>query len=175
MYVQAAQQPYSPLTDEELWGVKVPEVFEIGGKKFHLAGQTTARHDIFTTRQIAACGVSMVAQLDGETEEQFQYRLYRSAMSSGDVFLLLGALLVPDGTPQLGWTEQTAKETAEFLGNLTDPSDKTKVRILLASALLPFFVSGSRSLRTSPKSSPVPGSDLHPIASGATPNTATGA
>lgn len=148
--------------------------FEIGGKTFHLAGESTARHDMYTMRQIAACGVNMVGQQEAESEEQFQYRLYRTALNTGDLFLLLGSLLVPEGTAPNGWTEQMAKDTANFLGNLTAEADKAKIRVLLASALLPFFVAGRRSLKTSPKSSSPLGSGLHPLASAGTASTETG-
>jgi hypothetical protein len=151
------------------------EKFEIGGKTFQFADGGTARHDVFTMRQIAACGVNIVGQREDETDEQFQYRLYRTALQSGDVFLLIGSLLLPEGTKPEGWTEAMARETADFLGNLTHPPDKAKLRLLLASALIPFFVSGQRSLRTSPRSSTRPGSDLAPTESADTPSTATGA
>ena len=151
------------------------EHFEIGGKTFQLAGEGTARHDVFTMRQIAACGVNAVAQRDGETDDEFTYRLYLTALQTGDIFLLLGGLLVPVGTVPMGWSEAIAKETAEFIANITDPGDKAKVRILLASALTPFFFGGRRSSKTSRNSSPRPGSGPAHTESAAGPSTATGA
>ena len=151
------------------------EQFEIGGKTFQLAGEGTARHDVYTMRQIAACGINMVAQRNGETDEEFTYRLYLTALQSGDIFLLLGALLVPVGTGPTGWSEEMAKETAEFIANITGPGDKAKVRILLASALTPFFVGGRRSSKTSRNSLPHPGSGPAHTESAAGPSTATGA
>jgi hypothetical protein len=151
------------------------EQFQIGGKSFELAGEGTARHDVWTMRQIAACGLNVVNQREGETEEEFTYRLYLTALQTGDIFLLLGSFLVPQGTGPNEWTEKMANETANFLANLTDPSDKAKLRILLASALMPFFVGGRRSSKTFRKSSPLPGSGQAHTVSAAGVNTATGA
>ena len=147
------------------------ESFEIGGRKFDLAAEGSARKDMFTMRQIAACGENTIAQYREETEEGFIFRLYMTALKTGDVFLLLGALLVPEGA---AWSEKVAKETADFLGELTDPEDKKQIRILLASALMPFFVSGRRSSKTFPSSSPKTESDRVPTMSGERSSTETG-
>jgi hypothetical protein len=148
--------------------------FEIGGRSLQLAGEGTARHDMYTMRQIAACGLNTMDQRNGETDEQFQYRLYLTAMRTGDIFLLLGSLLVPAGTPPLGWTPEMSADTANFLANLTEPAAKNKLRIILVSSLMPFFLGGRRSSRTSPKFSMHPGSGPRPIVSVVSANTATG-
>jgi len=130
------------------------ETVVIGGRVLVPIGEATARHDAFVMRQIAACGLNVAAEQKAEeTEEQFMYRLYLTAVKNGDVFALLGALLVPEGTEPLKWSPELAKQTGEFLANLTDPADKAKLRTLVASALLPFFVGGRRPSRTSRKSS----------------------
>lgn len=130
------------------------EQVEIGGRVLVPIGEATARHDAFIMRQIAACGLNVAAeQRDGETEEQYMFRLYVTAVQTGDVFALLGALLVPQGADPLKWTPELAKQTGDFLSLLTDTADKAKLRTLVASALLPFFVSGRRPSRTSRKSS----------------------
>src|SRR5689334_210406 len=119
------------------------ERVEIGGRVLVPIGEATARHDAFVMRQIAACGLNVAAeQRDGETEEQYIYRLYVTAVQTGDVFALLGALLVPEGTDPLKWTPALAKETGDLLASVTNAADKAKLRTLIASALLPFFVSG---------------------------------
>lgn len=150
------------------------ETFGIGGKTFQLAGEGTARHDMWTMRQIAACGLNTVQQSDGETDERFEYRLYLTALQTGDIFLLLGSLLVPEGTTSEQWSEKMANETANCLANLTDPADKAKLRILLASALMPFFVGGRRSSKTSRKFSPLPESGQPLTASADIRSMATG-
>ena len=130
------------------------EQVEIGGRVLVPIGEATARHDAFVMRQIAACGLNVAAeQRDGETEEQYIYRLYVTAVQTGDIFALLGALLVPEGTDPQKWTPALATHTGNFLAGLTNPKDKAKIRTLIASALLPFFVSGRRPSRTSRKSS----------------------
>lgn len=153
------------------------EQVEIGGRVLMPMGETTAQHDAYVLRQIAACGLNVAAeQRDGETEEQFMYRLYVTAVQTGDVFALLGALLLPEGTDPLKWTPELAKETGNFLSGLTNPDDKAKLRTLVASALLPFFVSGRRPSRTSRKSltPPAPGSGQPLTGSAAGASTAIG-
>jgi hypothetical protein len=147
----------------------------IAGRTFQLSGESTARHDIYTMRQIAACGLNLAPIQGGEeTDEQFQYRLYATALQTGDIFLLLGSLLVPEGTEPLAWTVAMATDTATFLAGLTAAEDKAKLRILLASALTPFFASGRRSSRTSPTSSTSQGSGLRPIANEGSPSMGIG-
>ena len=148
--------------------------FDIGGKTFQLAGEGTARHDMWCMRQIAACGLNTVAQRENENDDEFTYRLYLTALQTGDIFLLLGGLLVPDGTQPLQWNPEMAAKTAQFLADLTDAGDKAKLRILLASALMPFFAGGRRSSKTSPRFSPQAGSVLRPGTSADSRSTATG-
>jgi hypothetical protein len=149
---------------------------DISGRKFELAGEKTARHDMYTMRQIAACGLNVVGRADDESEELFMHRLYLTALNQGDIFLLLGALLVPQGTKAPEWSEQIAVETAEFFANLTKPEDKAKIRILLASALMPFFTQGLRLSKTFRRSSqlPSPVSDRPLTESADTRSTAIG-
>jgi hypothetical protein len=130
------------------------EVIEIGGRKLTFTGESTARHDMWTMRQIAACGLNTLMQGNGETEEQFMVRLYSTALQSGDFFLLLGCLLIPEEVKPSEWSTDLAKQTAEFLASITNPEDKAKLRILLASGLMPFFQAGLRSSKISLKSSP---------------------
>jgi hypothetical protein len=147
---------------------------EIGGKRCQMAGEGTARHDMFTMRQIAACGLNVVRQNEGEPEDLYMHRLYLTALKTGDIFKLLGGLVVPEGTEPTAWTEKMAGETAEYLANLTEPTAKAKVRILLASALTPFFAGGLRSSKTFRKSSPHPESDRPLTVSAAQVSTAIG-
>ncbi len=133
------------------------------------------RHDVFTMRQIAACGLNTLRQTEYETSEQFQYRLYLTALQTGDIFLLLGSLLVPEGMDPLEWNPEIAAQTGNFLAALTDQADKAKLRILLASALMPFFLGGRRSFTTFRKSSSRPESDRPHIENAAMRSTETGA
>jgi hypothetical protein len=150
-------------------------ILEVGGRRFKEVTETTARHDMYTMRQIAACGLNVVNQVEDETDEQFMYRLYKTALQTGDIFKLLGSLLLPEGTEPLQWTEELSAQSAGFFSNLTAPEDKAKIRFLLASGLMPFFVGGLRSSLTSRKSSPLPESDRPHITSAAQPTTAISA
>lgn len=152
------------------------EPIEIGGRRMVFVGESTARHDMWTMRQIAACGLNAITQGNGETEEQFMYRLYTTALQTGDFFLLLGCLLMPEEMKPNEWTPKTAEQTAEFLAQITDPPEKAKLRILLASGLMPFFQAGLRSSKISLKSSPQQGTAALPhIVNAASKSTATGA
>ena len=82
---------------------------------------------------------------------------------NGAVLKLLGCLLVPEelvrkrsrfavgrrAEPAELWTPAIGEETAEFLGGLREPKDKTKIQALVLSLLLSFFESGVVSLWTS--------------------------
>ena len=128
----------------------------VAGRKWKAVTNSTMRHDVFTQGQIEKCGLGRLEQFDHESPEDFAGRVYRTSIMSGDVFLMLGCLLMPADQDPLTWSEAMARETAEVMANASAPEDKAIIRAQICSALACFFASGLSYVVTSQKSSAQP-------------------
>lgn len=148
------------------------ERIELGGRIFTPVKNSTIEHDFWLMGHIRAAGLDQVRVEEGENPDEFVMRLLREAINSGRVFLLLGGLMIQEGTPPDKWTPVLAKETAEFLKKLTAPEDKARIQQQVVSMLIGFFETGLASLRTSRRFS---GKEAQPVSgNGAHTTTATG-
>jgi hypothetical protein len=129
------------------------ESITINGKNFKPVTNSTMRHDIWVQGQIEKTGVMHIAIWEGELPEEYAMRVFRQAAMNGDVFLLLGGLLMPAELDPVSWTMEMAEATAKHLGNVTSDTDKAIVQMQINSALTSFFVTGLSSLMISPRSS----------------------
>lgn len=129
------------------------EKVTIAGREFKEVRHSTARHDILTQGQIIAAGLHSLTIEPGEQHDEFMMRVLRTAALKSDIFLLLGHLIMPANQQGKEWTPEMAKETAEFLGNVTDQRDKQIVQAQITSALMSFFLNGISFLSHSPNSS----------------------
>jgi hypothetical protein len=91
-------------------------------------------------------GLHRVAIEPDELPEEFALRVLRKAAMDGDVFLLLGHLLLPAEREGKEWTPEMAQETADFIANVTDQRDKAIINSQIASVLMGFFANGLSSL-----------------------------
>lgn len=104
------------------------------------------RHDIYTQGMIEKCGLSRINKRNDETAEEFAMRIFRQVALGGDVFALLGGLIMPAEADPAKWSEKMAAETAEFLGGVTDADSKARINNVIVSALISFLVQGLVSL-----------------------------
>lgn len=133
------------------------EKIELGGRTYVPVKNSTIEHDFWLMGQIRSAGLDEVRINPDEKPEDFALRLLRDVINSGKVFLLLGGLLIPEGTAGEDWTPELAGETAGALKKLTAPEDKEKVREQVLSLLIGFFEAGLACLTTSRSFSPGPG------------------
>lgn len=133
------------------------EKIELGGRAYVPVKNSTIEHDFYLMGQIRAAGLDEVHVRPEESPEDFALRLLRDVINSGRVFLLLGGLLIPEGTASEDWTPELAEETARALKKLTAPDDKEKIREQVLSLLIGFFETGLACLTTSRSYSPGPG------------------
>jgi len=159
----------------------MPDHITIAGHKFKSVANSTMRHDVFTQGQIEKCGLSRLDKLAEEPPEEFARRVYRTAIMSGDVFILLGCLLMPHDQDALNWTEAMARETADIMANASAPEDKALIQAQICSALSHFFAIGLSSIVISPRKSstqpmtaPTQAHELNAHKTGEPPITATG-
>jgi hypothetical protein len=131
----------------------------IAGKTFVPVGESTVEQDFQFLALIKRARIEEVVMAPGESAEAFARRLLEVTIESGVVLDLLGCLLVPeekvpgDQPPGEAWTPEMGRETARFLGQLRNPTDKAEVRGLVLSLLVSFFESGIVSLWSSQTSS----------------------
>ena len=124
----------------------------ISGRKFKPVANSTMRHDVFTQGQIEKCGLARLEKYADESPDEFAMRVYRTSILSGDVFLLLGCLLMPAEQDPLAWSVAMARETADVMANASAPEDKASIQAQICSALAAFFANGLSSLKISRRS-----------------------
>jgi hypothetical protein len=129
---------------------------ELAGRRFIMSPRTTVRQDTYCAAIVRASGFGEgsrhVARLlnEGASASEAVQALILGMYESGHLFDLLGGLFVPEGEK---FAEATARQTAEFLADLTEHVDKTRLRDAMAGVLLGFFTNALVSSRTSPTSS----------------------
>jgi|1185.fasta_scaffold41111_2 hypothetical protein len=124
------------------------ETLTIGGRQFKLVKDTNLRHDILTQCIFHDLHrhSSSVQMLEGETPEEFAVRILRKVAQDGEIFLLLGHVLMPAEREGKEWTPQMAEETAEFLGSVVDDGDKLIVHQHIAAVFIGLFTNGLSSV-----------------------------
>jgi hypothetical protein len=125
----------------------------IAGRAYKPVVDSTLEHDIWTTRQITRCGLDAVEIANGETADLFAHRILMQAAENGNVFDLLGGLLMPVSVTAENWTPQLAAETGRCFAEVCKPEDKAAVRNQITEALMGFFAKGLSRLKPSPRSS----------------------
>jgi hypothetical protein len=125
----------------------------LGGRDFESAGVSTIEQDLAYWRVAKASGLDSIEQLEGEGGEEFGERLLNRVIATEQVLPLLGCMLVPEGTPDGGWTPELSREVQAHLKGLTAPEDKARFRAIVLSTLIDFFESGMGSSRISRTSS----------------------
>ena len=145
----------------------------IAGHKFKAVTNSTMRHDVFTQGQIEKCGLGRLEQFADELPEEFARRVYRTSIMSGDVFLLLGCLLMPAAEDPLTWSEAMARQTAEIMANASAPEDKAIIQAQICSALAHFFANGLSSIVISPRKSSTLEKEMEPGARNNAASTAS--
>lgn len=118
------------------------ETHALGGRLFREPARSTIAHDAWVMDRIRATGMERLKREPDESWEDFGVRLTETVLSSGHALDLLAGLLVPADVGDLQWTPAIAKETAAFLGELSDPADKEAVHILIGKLVAGFFVEG---------------------------------
>lgn len=111
------------------------------------------QHDAWLMARLRGVGFDKVQRFENETPEQFGARLGAELFGSDDVLLVLGGFLVPAEIKDTQWTPAIAKETASFVGGLSDPDDKLAYQQVVLSVLIPFLESGLSSSTSSEPSS----------------------
>jgi hypothetical protein len=132
---------------------------KLGGREFDVIASGTIEWDVTLLNLLQACGLADVTMHAGETAEGLALRVYRTLMSSGSVFEILGCVLIPQGTDPFKWTPEQMKLTSTFLRMLHTKEDKDEIRSQINSLVAAFFRQGLLSVRIFPNSSMLQKSD----------------
>lgn len=122
-------------------------------RRFQAAKTTTFEQDLFLMDILEETGIgSLVNEIDLRTMDlnEVGMKIIRQAYRSGQLFLLLGAMLIEDGR---AWSEEAAHANSHYFATLSTPGDKEKLYAPVASVVLSFFMSALESSETSRKSS----------------------
>ena len=121
-------------------------------RTFRPSSKTTFEQDLFLMDIFEESGVGSIMDHIRATDMELSevgMRIIRQAYRSGQLFLLLGGVLVEDGKK---WSEEVAHRNAEYFANLDDPSDKEALHGPVASVVMSFFLNALESSTTSRKS-----------------------
>ena len=126
---------------------------KLGGREFNVIASGTIEWDVTLLNLLQGCGLADVVLHVGETPEMLALRVYRTLMSSGAVFEILGCVLTPAESDPLDWTPETMRETAAFIKRLNAKQDKDEIKSQINSLVASFFRQGLLSIRIFPSSS----------------------
>lgn len=115
------------------------------GRRYRAVQQPTLRHQVFMSEVEKAAGLTKPELEPGEQPDDFALRLVHRANDAGVLYLMLGAMLVPEELQDLDWRPEMARETAELVANLQDPEEVSRVHRFIGEALLPFMTAGIAS------------------------------
>lgn len=126
---------------------------ELGGRQFAVINRGTIEWDVTLLNLLQGCGLSDITMHAGETPEGLAHRVYRTLMSSGAVFEILGCVLVPAGEDPMDWTPDRMRLTAAFIRKLSSDADKAAITSQIVSLVSSFFLQGLLSIVTSQRAS----------------------
>lgn len=131
------------------------ERIQLGGRWFVPIVESTLEHDLHFTALKRRAGLETVLVLAGDDPESFARKLSARLFGSGrDVVLeMAGALIVPEDLAGEPWTLERGRETAAFLGQLTDPDDKQRFQAVMLGVVADFFADGLSYLESTRSSS----------------------
>lgn len=123
-------------------------MLKLGGREFDVIRSGTIEWDVTLLNLLQGCGLADVTLHEGESAEDLAMRVYRTLMSSGAVFEILGCVLTPHGSNPFEWTPELMRGTAKFIRALHNQTDKDEITSQINSLVAGFFRQGLLSVRT---------------------------
>lgn len=123
-------------------------MLKLGGREFDVIQTGTIEWDVTLLNLLQSCGLADVTMHAGETAEGLAMRVYRTLMSSGAVFEILGCVLCPHGSDPFKWSPALMAETAKFIRGLHAKADKDEITAQINGLVASFFQQGLLSVRT---------------------------
>lgn len=124
----------------------------LAGKLFNVVNydSISVRNEHYIMKLMRSTGLDRQMPLvDGETDEQYQLRVHAAAVDTLQLPELLAGYLLPLGKTEADWTPEMARQTAEFMGGLSNQDDKAEIHRLGLLVTFDFFRAGLDLLRHS--------------------------
>jgi len=130
---------------------------EFGGRRFELVVSGTVERDIVLSNLLDSAGMkeAIYSHLE-QSEEAVNAAIANGLASSGKLFQIMGASIVPAGTAGLDWTPSLMAETAKFLASLPSEGNTRRILIAAVSLVRAFFMVELLFTATSRRFSPTP-------------------
>ena len=128
-------------------------MLKLGGREFDVISSGTIEWDVTLLNLLQSCGLADVTLHAGEDAEGLALRVYRTLMSSGAVFEILGCVLIAAGSDPFDWRPLDMRATADFIRKLHAPEDKAAITSQIVSLVSGFFQQGLLTVQTFPTSS----------------------
>lgn len=122
----------------------------VAGRTFRPAVKTTIQQDLYVMSHVKTANLDKIAEhINPGTFKLDEYaeQCIVTAYQSGEIFNVLGGTLVEVGKK---WSEQSAKENAEFFANLDEDADKEEIAKVVVSVVLHFFIAVVNGKQTFP-------------------------
>lgn len=129
---------------------KGPVPVTINGRTFVLEDNPSFEQDMYIMDLTDKIGLSsgQIAQLDDANLMQLTEKIVLDAYRSGNMFALLGALMV-DQNNRENWNPEIAEDTAEIFKRVRDRETREKLERNMVFMLLAFFATGLSSSKIS--------------------------
>ncbi len=127
------------------------ETIELGGRRWRIIETGTLERVLWMDRHVVEAGLGRMLQSaaaqnpDAESAGEVAGRIWEQISRADKAIAFLAGSLVPEHLADDAWTWAVADETAMFLKKLTAPEDHARVRSLLVSVVMGFFVAARRS------------------------------
>jgi len=123
------------------------ETIELGNRRWRIIETSTLEHVIWMDLQTIESGLGRMLQqpVAASEAEAHAGAIWEAISRSQKAFAILGGMLIPEAIPDGDWTPELAEKTAAFMKKLTAPEDHARIRTLLVSVVLGFFVAARRS------------------------------
>jgi hypothetical protein len=123
------------------------EIIELGGRRWRIIETSTLEHIIWMDLQTIESGLGRTLQqpIPASEAEAHAGAVWEAISRSQKAFAILGGTLVPEAIPDSDWTPELAEKTGGFMKKLTAPEDHARIRTVLISVVLGFFVAAQAS------------------------------
>jgi hypothetical protein len=128
----------------------------LGGRLFDVVRYEaiTVINESYIHSLLRATGLDIpLPATDSESDAEYLVRMQARVIDTLRVHELLAGFLLPAGKTELDWSVEMARETAKYIAQLTDRTDRAEVFRLAFEMNLYFFQQGLASLGISPNAS----------------------
>lgn len=149
------------------------QIITLSGRRYRVVERPTFMMQVHLSKLAERGKLVDPMPRQDENPDAFALRVVHAADEAGVLFLLLGAVLLPEGVSDVDWTAEQAEATARVIATLQDESEIARARLMIAEVLLPFIRAGLASF-SSTRSASLSESTSAGVDQGSSPSSASG-